>query len=355
MWAEFWEIIDTEFANKGMTRAPDVHDIDGASIADADKSARVEAKEEAILGVFEAIDIRDDQAAAIEMKARYGNATSPADKLSLEKYKLVSNYAHDDCDTSDLAQFKKLLTLKNRGYMAGVMRMANAQLPLTDINKIVRAWAVDGLRQKDATTMDAVRIKIEWKLDRILCDVAGVARDDDGVYKVKTLVVPKDLTARGDGRTVNQRLGEILDDWNATHTDNRLSRNRLNDDALKFVGKLLNSRLKLNARVKDGGFIDIAKNQPAIDLLNRHATRGAMGLAKLVQAIDLETIDDVPVTPKRDATDLLRQAWSDAGKPCRFDDVLSMFLPYRADIEDENGYPVEALVIGIRANFRAAA
>jgi hypothetical protein len=28
-----------------------------------------------------------------------------------------------------------------------------------------------------------------------------------------------------------------------------------------------------------------------------------------------------------------------------------MFLPYRADIEDENGYSVAALVMGIRANF----
>ena len=50
---------------------------------------------------------------------------------------------------------------------------------------------------------------------------------------------------------------------------------------------------------------------------------------------------------------MLKQAWSDAGKPCSFDDVLSMFLPYRADIEDENGYSIAALVAGIRANFGA--
>jgi hypothetical protein len=45
----------------------------------------------------------------------------------------------------------------------------------------------------------------------------------------------------------------------------------------------------------------------------------------------------------------------DAGKPCNFDDLLTMFLPYRADIEDENGYSVAALVMGIRANFGVAA
>ena len=54
---------------------------------------------------------------------------------------------------------------------------------------------------------------------------------------------------------------------------------------------------------------------------------------------------------KKDAVTVLKQAWVDAGKPCRFDEVLSMFIPYRADIEDENGYSVEALILGIRANF----
>ena len=52
---------------------------------------------------------------------------------------------------------------------------------------------------------------------------------------------------------------------------------------------------------------------------------------------------------------VLKQAWVEAGKPCHFDDVLNIFLPYRAEIEDDNGYSVEALITGIRANFGAAA
>ena len=52
---------------------------------------------------------------------------------------------------------------------------------------------------------------------------------------------------------------------------------------------------------------------------------------------------------------VLKQAWVETGKPCSFDDVLSMFLPYREAIEDDNGYSVEALITGIRANFGAAA
>lgn len=50
---------------------------------------------------------------------------------------------------------------------------------------------------------------------------------------------------------------------------------------------------------------------------------------------------------------MLKQAWSDAGKPCHFDDVLAMFLPDRQYIEDENGYSVSALTKGIIANVRA--
>ena len=85
--------------------------------------------------------------------------------------------------------------------------------------------------------------------------------------------------------------------------------------------------------------------------------RGAVGLAKLVQAIDTEqaaNVEEQAEQPKKKgAVVLLKQAWSDAGKPCHFDDVLSMFLPYRADIEDDNGYSIAALIMGIRANFGA--
>ena len=50
---------------------------------------------------------------------------------------------------------------------------------------------------------------------------------------------------------------------------------------------------------------------------------------------------------------VLKQAWVEAGKPCGFDDVLSMFLPYREAIEGENGYSIAALIMGIRANIGA--
>ena len=56
---------------------------------------------------------------------------------------------------------------------------------------------------------------------------------------------------------------------------------------------------------------------------------------------------------KKDAVTVLKQAWVEAGKPCSFDDVLSMFLPYRAEIEDDNGYSIAALIMGIRANIGA--
>ena len=78
----------------------------------------------------------------------------------------------------------------------------------------------------------------------------------------------------------------------------------------------------------------------------------------MVQAIDTEQAASVEEQAeqqpkKKDAVVLLKQAWADAGKPCSFDDVLTMFLPCRADIEDENGYSIAALVAGIRANFGA--
>ena len=89
-----------------------------------------------------------------------------------------------------------------------------------------------------------------------------------------------------------------------------------------------------------------------------HSARGAVGLAKLLQVIDMEQAANVEQKQteqpkKKGAVEVLKHAWVEAGKPCHFDDVLNMFLPYRAEIEDDNGYSVEALITGIRANFGA--
>lgn len=357
LWGNYWNTINSEFERKGMTRAPDILAVDDKEIKDADKAARGEAKEEELLKLFEANDLHQEQAAAIEVKARFGNAISAADKLALEKYKLVSNYADDDYNPLDVAAFKKLKAMQKRGYMAGCNRIANAQLPLTDINKIAKTWTVTGLRQKDATSMDAIRVKIEWKLDRILCDVVGITYTDS-VYQIsKNTVQAGDLTSKEKGHSVTRQLSELLDEWNATHTDQRLNRKLLQDDAVTFVGKLLSSRLKLDVKYKDG-FIAVAGKQPAIDLLTKHSARGEVGLAKLLQAIDTEQAANAEQKQaeqpkKKDAVTVLKQAWSDAGKPCSFDDVLNMFLPDRAEIEDENGYSVGTLITAIRANIRA--
>lgn len=356
LWGNFLGAINTEFERKGMARESDILAVDDGDIKDADKAARVEAKENALLELFEANDLHQEQAAAIEVKARFGNAISAADKLALEKYKLVSNYADDDYNPSDMKAFKGLKAMQKRGFMAGCNRSANSQLTLPEINKIAKAWTIAGTRQKDATSMDAVRIKAEWKLDRILCAVAGI-NCTDGVYQITTTTVQAgDLTAKGNGHSITRQLSELNDEWNATHPDQRLNRKQLQDDPLTFVEKLLSRRLKLNVKIKDG-YIDISSNQPAIDLLNKHSARGAVGLAKLVQAIDTEqaaNVEEQAEQPKKkDAVVLLKQAWSDSGKPCHFDDVLSMFLPYRADIEDDNGYSIAALIMGIRANFGA--
>ena len=357
LWGNFFGTINSEFERKGMTRADDYLGLPNDAIKQADKAARLEAKENALLELFEANDLHKEQAAAIEVKARFGNAISAADKLALEKYKLVSNYAGDDYDPLDMKAFKTLKTMQKRGYMAGCNRIANAQLTLPDINKIAKEWTVTGLRQKDATSMDAIRIKTEWKLDRILCDVVGISCNN-GVYQIsKNTVTQRDLTSQTNGRETTRKLSELIDEWNATHTDKRLNRKLLQDDAVTFVGKLLSSRLKLDVKYKDG-FIAVAGKQPAIDLLAKHSARGAVGLAKLVQAIDTEQAANAEQKQaeqpkKKDAVVLLKQAWSEAGKPCSFDDVLNMFLPDRAEIEDENGYSVCTLIMAIRANIRA--
>jgi hypothetical protein len=353
LWGNFWGTIDSEFARKGMARESDILAVDDDDIKEADKAARVEAKENALLELFEANDLHQDQAAAIEVKARFGNAISAADKLALEKYKLVSNYADDDYNPLDISAFKTLKAKQKRGYMAGCNRIANAQLSLPDINKIAKAWTVTGTRQKDATSADAIRVKTEWKLDRILCDVVGIGCND-GVYQIsKNTVTQRDLTSQTNGRETTRKLSELLDEWNATHTDQRLNRKALQEDAVTFIGKLLSSRLKLDVKYKDG-YIDISSNQPAIDLLNKHSARGAVGLAKLVQAIDTEQAanveQEIEQPKKKDAVTVLKQAWVEAGKPCGFDAVIDMFLPY---FEDGVGCSVDALIVAIRANIGA--
>lgn len=355
MWGDFWDVINSEFDRKGMTRAPDIIATESPEIKEADKAARVEAKEDAVLELFEANDLHQEQAAAIELKERFGNSVSESDKKALEKYKLIANYADDDYNPLDIKAFKSLIAMKKRGYVAGCNRIANAHLALIDINKIVKAWTVTGDRQKDATSLDAARLKIEWKLDRILCSVVGISQTDDGYQITTATIQTSHLTTKEHGGrgSYTRLLSEIIDNWNATHTDKRLNRKLLQDDAITFVAKLLSSRLKLNVKNKDGA-IEVSNNQPTIKLLNKHSKRGAVGLAKLVTAIDTEQVETVETQPKKkDAVAVLRQAWADAGKPCNFDDVLAMFLPDRQYIEDENGYSVSALTKGIIVNIRA--
>lgn len=355
MWGEFWGVINNEFERKGMTRAPDIIATESPEIKEADKAARVEAKEDAVLELFEANDLHQEQAAAVEVKARFGNKVSAADKLALEKYKLVANYADDDYNPLDIKAFKSLIAMKERGYMAGCNRIANAQLTLPEINRIAKAWTVTGLRQKDATSADAVRIKVEWKLDRILCDIVGLACTD-GAYQITAMTVQAgDLTAKeGRGRgSFTRLLSEIIDEWNATHTDQRLNRKALQEDAVTVIGKLLSSRLKLNVKYKEG-FIAVADKQPAIDLLAKHSARGAVGLAKLVQAIDKDQ-EQLPIPKEqaqigKPANDILYQAWIESGKNCAWSDVLRVFAD---DVNGENSYTVKALVAGIKTNIRA--
>ena len=357
LWGRFFEVINTEFDRKGMVRAPDTSVEASDAVNDADKAAREEAKEHKFLDIYSASDINESQALAIDFKLKVGGSVSSDDRLSLKKYKLVRDYAPPQFDKQDMAGFRELAKLKDCGLMSGVKNIANAHLSLLQINAVQKAWTVSGHFRLDATLLTAQIVKVEWKLDRILCDVSGITCND-GLYAIPaTKITAEVLTSKeAVGRWSYTRLiAEIIDGWNATHTNRRLSRKALQSEPLKLVGKLLASRLKLKVRVKNG-FIAIDSEQPVIDLLNRHAQRGVIGLGKLIEVIERhdEQQASVQVVTKRDAVALIRQAWEQAGRPGSFATILGMFAGDMDDIEAENGYTIDALVIGIHA-FSAAA
>lgn len=361
LWDNYFDVINQEFIRKGMTRLDDSKDTANEAVVDADKSARIDAKRDVFLSIYEAKGITQDQASAIEFKLKIGSEVNGNDKLSLKKFKIIRDYA-DECYQDDEESFAKLLNKKNRSYMSSVKNMANSYISLAVVNKVQQTLATHEHFALDATSLDAVKIKVEWKLDNILrkaikLDVV------DGVHTTGRKTISKsDLTSKDDGRSITQSLLAIADEWNATHSEGRMNRKALNENAVEFVSKLIKQRFRLHLSVKND-VITIKDEQPVIDLLNMHTKRGTvLGLAKLVEAVDKydeqkasEAQELAKKPAKRDAVALLREAWKQAGQPCSFAEVLNIFVGDMGDIESTSGYSVEALIVGLNANLRRVA
>lgn len=360
-WENYFDVINQEFASKGMTRLEDNMIIPTQELINADKEARADAKRNKMLATYEAKGITQEQASAIEFKLKIGSEVNGNDKLSLKKFKLIRDYA-DEGYQDDEESFAKLLKKKDRSYMSSVKNIENSHLSLAVVNKVQQTFATHEHFALDATSLDGVKIKTEWKLDNILrkaikLDVVN------GVHAIGRKTITKsDLTSQIDGREVTRRLAELIDEWNATHSEGRMNRKALNENAVEFVSKLIKQRFRLHLSVKND-VITIKDEQPVIDLLNMHTRRGTvLGLAKLVEAVDKydeqkasEAQELAKKPAKRDATALLREAWKQAGQPCSFAEVLNIFVGDMGDIESTSGYSVEALIVGLNANLRRVA
>ena len=159
-------------------------------------------------------------------------------------------------------------------------------------------------------------MKEQWRLDRVLLDIAGVGVGDMGGYSVTGKRVIDDglLTSKEKGHSAARQLIELAASYNATKPDTRISIKAIKENACQVAKKLIELRLKLRckycagkkAREALGDYsFTVLDDQPAIDNLNMMIeTRGAFGELRVLAGL----YADDAIDKMTDVTDVEVQA-----------------------------------------------
>lgn len=304
----YYNLIDRELASKGMmlleageidanTVLADAALVDDVTtkthpaLMSANKLAREILKAEPVNAIINAPVLPPEQLEAVEAKLAFvPDSVTYSDKMAVKKAHIIAAYHPADDTTPNEDQLRDYIDAEAKGLAAARNRLANALLTKYDIQAIQRAWvSTDSKRKKDATSLDALRIAANRNIDSALADLIGLTLADDVYSLSKQSFSADDVTSKDDGRSISRRLGDALDDFNATNPEHRLNRKKLNESPLEFVAALIRKRFKLAIRKNSNDGYDIATQQEVIDNLNlTHKKNGAVGLNRLLAAIRLD-------------------------------------------------------------------
>lgn len=285
LFSQYYAVIDEEFALKGIKRVspPALHE--NAALSESLKTAGSKLEELTNTRKIEADDIDDEQAAAIAIKLKFDRASVTADDIaSHEKHKLVKSYHDDTLPPPTPDQIREYIGMAADGIATGRNNGARALMLLPEINLLQKAYFADETFGRDIADNKDVRVKTFWKLDRVLCSVAGVALDSEHGYRLTTKEKRVDVSLLNDkanGQTdysYKRMVSEIVDEYNSLKPEKRIVRPALHENPVEVFRWLIESRLKLRtAKIRGEDAFVICDEQPVIDNMNMMRKRGSFG------------------------------------------------------------------------------
>ena len=291
MFDDYYSLIDREFSDKGIEL------VTACPVAEMDKpfaGLNKEIKEKRIADIIAAPTITPSECADIESRAKYQPRTVTAsEKMAVQKHHIIAAYhPTPDAPPTD-AELLAHLAQADKGIATGRNNIARAMLTTPEINRLQKHYR----SSRDAADKRGAFVKEQWRLDRVLLDIAGVGVGDMGGYSVTDKRVIDDglLTSKEKGHSAARQLIELAASYNATKPDTRISIKAIKENACQIAKKLIEIRLKLRckycagkkAREALGDYsFTVLDDQPAIDNLNMMIeTRGTFGELRVLAGL----------------------------------------------------------------------
>ena len=301
LFSQYYAVIDEEFALKGIKRVSPPAMNENAALSESLKTAGSKLEELTNTRKIEAADIDDEQAAAIAIKLKFDHASVTADDIaSYEKHKLVKSYHDDTLPPPTPDQIRDYIGMAADGIATGRNNVARALMLLPEINLLQKAYFADETFGRDIADNKDVRVKTFWKIDRVLCAVAGVVLDDEHGYMLtskRKVIDAKQLTDKSScigGYSATWLISKLIDEYNSIKPEKRIVRHALHKNPVDVFRWLIESRLKLRtAKIRGQNAFMICEDQRVIDNLNMMRKRGSFGDMLVLDIITAKSaVDD---------------------------------------------------------------
>lgn len=301
MFDDYYALIDREFSDKGIEL------VTACPVAEIDKpfaGLNKDIKEKKIADIIAAPVITAAQCADIESRSKYQPRTVTAsEKMAVQKHHVISAYHHTPDAPPTEPELMDYLAQSDKGIATGRNNIVRAMLTTPEINRLQKHYRTS----RDAADKRGAFVKEQWRLDRVLLDIAGVGVGDMGGYSVteKRFVDSGLLTTKEKGRSATQQFIELAASYNATKPDTRISIKAVKENPCGVAKKLIETRLKLRCKyvaskkerdaAGDYSFA-VLEDQPVLDNLNMMIeTRGVFGDLRVLAGLFADdALDKMP-------------------------------------------------------------
>lgn len=293
---EYFEDIDRILKEKGIKLRQTVAELHAIDTKELNKQLKQAKKQRHLKALIEAKPLDEKQLAAIEFKKRLGEHVTKADLIALEKQSLLRDYHGTEVEPTP-EQLETYLKYKEDGLRTGRNNIANGLMTLRQVRLVEKAILLDENYKRDITQKAHIQTRSNWELDRVLCDLVGIEINENKQlyeFKNKKLIIDKKtITNKENGHSINRRITDSLDNFNAANPEKRINRKQLEDNSLETIIKLVEKRLKIKfKKLENESAYELKQEQPVLDALNIAIKRGVFGLARLANASELKSVLD---------------------------------------------------------------